>query len=393
LKIHVHDFSGHPFQFELSETLAALGNEVLHSYCQDFETGKFAQSRALSSLNLKISPIAIKSSFPKYSYLQRLIYEVKFACELKKVHKTSNADLIVVSNLPLFSAFIFYLLSKNEKKILWHQDIYSVAISKLLFQNRVIIKKMASALLQYLEKSVVLKSDFVVSITENFLKQYQNWRIPKRKLVVIENWASTRDFYPIEHSDQILDQDDNLARPERLIYAGSLGLKHNIDLLLNLERELNKESIRFEVQVITSKASVEIINNSKSQHQQISAHEFVPLEELAQLFSFSQWGIVLLEDNASSFCVPSKTLSYIGCGLPVLGLMSRENPAAKLIEECGGFVLEPSEIGVFKASKLIKNIEPHELLEIREASLKYRNKNFNVIGKAEAFLEVFRQLD
>jgi putative colanic acid biosynthesis glycosyltransferase WcaI len=52
--------------------------------------------------------------------------------------------------------------------------------------------------------------------------------------------------------------------------------------------------------------------------------------------------VVLLEQDAGAFSVPSKTLSYLCAGRPVLGLMPSENLAAKLITSVDGLVLAPS---------------------------------------------------
>ena len=40
MRILVHDYSGHPFQVELSRELARRGHEVTHSYCEAYVSGK-----------------------------------------------------------------------------------------------------------------------------------------------------------------------------------------------------------------------------------------------------------------------------------------------------------------------------------------------------------------
>ena len=40
MRILVHDYSGHPFQVELSRELARRGHEVTHSYCPGWVSGK-----------------------------------------------------------------------------------------------------------------------------------------------------------------------------------------------------------------------------------------------------------------------------------------------------------------------------------------------------------------
>src|SRR4051794_2756283 len=42
MRILLHDYSGHPFQVQLTRALAARGHEALHLHCPSFTTGKGA---------------------------------------------------------------------------------------------------------------------------------------------------------------------------------------------------------------------------------------------------------------------------------------------------------------------------------------------------------------
>ncbi|MCE0445535.1 hypothetical protein LT493_12320 [Streptomyces tricolor] len=53
--------------------------------------------------------------------------------------------------------------------------------------------------------------------------------------------------------------------------------------------------------------------------------------------------VVLLGPDAGQFSVPSKTLSYLCAGRPVLGLMPADNLAARLLRQAGSAVFPPEE--------------------------------------------------
>ncbi|RYJ01060.1 MAG: glycosyltransferase WbuB, partial [Actinomycetales bacterium] len=40
MKVVVHDFSGHPFQVQLSRELARRGHDVVHSSCAAYVSGR-----------------------------------------------------------------------------------------------------------------------------------------------------------------------------------------------------------------------------------------------------------------------------------------------------------------------------------------------------------------
>ena len=68
---------------------------------------------------------------------------------------------------------------------------------------------------------------------------------------------------------------------------------------------------------------------------------FQPYERLPEVLGSADVLVVLLEQDAGEFSVPSKTLSYLCAGRPVLGLMPAENLAATLVAEADGCVLAP----------------------------------------------------
>ena len=39
MRLNIHDYSGHPFQVQLSRDLAARGHDVLHGYSTQYVTG------------------------------------------------------------------------------------------------------------------------------------------------------------------------------------------------------------------------------------------------------------------------------------------------------------------------------------------------------------------
>ena len=58
----------------------------------------------------------------------------------------------------------------------------------------------------------------------------------------------------------------------------------------------------------------------------------------------------LLEPEATTFSIPSKVLTYMASGRPLIGLMPMDNPAAADITTCGGFVAEPTPDGAQRAA-------------------------------------------
>src|SRR5690606_36817968 len=76
----------------------------------------------------------------------------------------------------------------------------------------------------------------VVAIGDAFKDVYPDWKVPLDRVSVIPNWAPLDKVFPVArdntHSANLFDDETSL----RMLYAGTLGRKHNPLLLVELLR-------------------------------------------------------------------------------------------------------------------------------------------------------------
>jgi glycosyltransferase involved in cell wall biosynthesis len=82
----------------------------------------------------------------------------------------------------------------------------------------------------------------------------------------------------------------------------------------------------------------------------MAVHPFQPAELLSDTLGSADVLVGLLEPEATTFSIPSKVLTYMAAGRPLIGLMPTDNPAAADIAACGGFVDEPTSDGAQRAA-------------------------------------------
>ena len=83
MRILVHDFSGHPFQIQLSRALAARGDDVLHAYCGDIQTPKGPLARRRDDpVGFTVRDLGRGTEFPKYRLARRVVNESRYAQRL-----------------------------------------------------------------------------------------------------------------------------------------------------------------------------------------------------------------------------------------------------------------------------------------------------------------------
>ena len=80
MRVNLHDFSGHPFQAELSRSLAARGHDVLHTHSGQFVTGHgLLEALPDDPPGLRFEALFADCPMVKYSPLGRTRFELNYA--------------------------------------------------------------------------------------------------------------------------------------------------------------------------------------------------------------------------------------------------------------------------------------------------------------------------
>ena len=135
MRIFVCDYSGHPFQVQLSRELARRGNTVVHSYFSDFQTPKGRlQVEPGDPPTLEIAPLSFGKPFKKYGLVERRFQEVRVGKAIAERVAHFNPDVVIGCNLPIdaLDKVVRLCTKKTYPFIFWQQDIYSKAIQDLL---------------------------------------------------------------------------------------------------------------------------------------------------------------------------------------------------------------------------------------------------------------------
>lgn len=355
MKIALHDFSGHPFQVELSRRLAASGHEVEHVFSQQYISGKGHLDRQPhDSPRLSFHGIALSLPFQKYAPLARLRFEIAYGRAWIKHVRTNRPDVAIACNLPLISMFMFAMFARRTKLpyVFWHQDIYSYGLADEL--RRKLPRPMAAigaGAFCRMEAYCARKASHVVAIGEAFRTVYPSWKVTPGRVTVVPNWAPLDKVFPVgrtnRRSSHLFDDETSL----RLVYAGTIGRKHNPDLLVALLRHARDNGINASLAVISEGEAADEL--AQIAHEDASlplrVRPFQPADNLPDVLGSADVLVALLEPDATKFSIPSKVLSYMAAGRPILGLMPQDNPAALDIVDSGGCVVEPTEVGAKSA--------------------------------------------
>lgn len=356
MRILVHDFSGHPFQAQLSRELASRGHAVVHSYCAAYVGGK-GDLRSDPSTGLHVESISDGMSISKTDFKRRLLQELLIGLHLAQQVRRHRPEVVMISTYPVPSLLVFTVLARILRVpwVLWHQDVQGVAIEKFAGEKLPATFVVAARLISWAERWCSRRAAAIVAIADSFLPIHRSWGTAE-KVTVIPNWAPLDEIVPVERKNDWAVE-HFLDDVKTLLYSGTLGLKHNPALLVELAAELAAQGAPVQLVVVNEGPCVPLLREAAAAAEvPLRVLPFQPYDRLSEVLGSGDVLVVLLEEDASSFSVPSKTLSYLSAGRPILGLMPEANQAAVLVSAAGGCVLPPRSESTREAAGWVADV-------------------------------------
>lgn len=389
MRIIVHDYAGHPFEVQLSRELAARGHTVLHLYCGSTHTprGDLARNDR-DPATFDIRGVDLSQTIPKTSFLRRFQLEAEYGRKLVAECERFKPAVILSANTPSVPEMRLanWCAKHNVRLASWIQDIYGLAAYRLLKRKLPIVGGIAGRYFIHLDKCCARLSHAIVVISEDFRSVFNEWGIDSSRIHVVENWAPLKDLPP-RPRDNAWSNMQSLGSGLRFLYAGTLAMKHNPALLLELARTLDQTSAG-ELIVVSEGAGVEWLNQQASEQniRSLRCLGFQPFEALPDVLGSADVLVAILEPDAGVFSVPSKVLSYLCAARPLLLAVPKENLAAKIVTGIEGcLVVEPTDIVGFcaAAQRLINS--PELRRKAAQAARDYAEAHFDIHQIGERF--------
>ena len=361
MRILVHDRPGYAFPIQLSRELARRGYQVLHSYGSFFQSPKGALTKtAADPPNFDIAGIHLNKPFQKYSFLKRLFQEIVYSRLLIEQMRAFCPDVAIFADTPSDAQAIVYRKCRSwgVKRIYWVQDLYGVAIQQILGKKAPLLGSIVGNYYIRLDRHLLKQSDGVILITEDFQALLDKWGIERSKTHVVPNWAPIADL-PVRPKANPWAQALGVADKFCMLYAGTLGMKHNPGLLLKLAQHF-KENERIRIVVVSEGLGAEWLKERKQEQglENLLLTGYQPFSQLPDVLGSADVLVAILEPEAGIFSVPSKVLSYLCAQRPVLLAVPPENLAARLVSKRkAGLVVHPTDEAalVAAAEMLVQN--------------------------------------
>lgn len=387
MRILVHDYSGHPFQVELSRELARRGHEVTHSFCPGWVSGK-GRLTAEPGETIVFDPVGPTEPIAKDRFVHRVLVEARLGLQLLAQVRRTRAQQAMLSNaqIPTLVVFALGMMLLRKPWVLWHQDVYAVAVRSFAGDKLGRGFRLVAHVFTIAERWVSRRAAAIVVIAPSFVAVHEEWGTAE-KVTVIPNWAPLEEIVPVERKND-WSTEHGLDEEKTLVYSGTLGLKHDPKLLVGLARQVIDAGTPVRLVVVSQGPAMDVIREEAARLDvPATLLPFQPYERLSEVLGAGDVLVVLLEQQAGAFSVPSKTLSYLCAGRPIFGLMPAENLAASLVERAGGAVLPPNAASLAPAAAWVAEVlaAPERRFELGTASRALAEQEFALATCADRF--------
>lgn len=391
MRILVHDYSGHPFQVQLSRALARRGHHVLHVHCASYSSGKGDLVRHPGDApTFEVDGIDLGRAFDRYSPVRRLRQELSYGRAFVTRAREFGPEVVLSSNDPLFAKAVAGRWCRRSATpwVFWLQDVYSVAMGN---HARAKVKVAGPALargFEAVERRLARQAGAVVAITDDFRPVLERWGVDGEVIEVIENWAPLGEIGR-HRRDNAWAAEHHLGADPVLLYAGTLGLKHDPRGLLALARRFSGadgHEPRATVVVVSEGAGARWLREQGGDEANLVVVGYQPFERLGEVLASADVLVALLDPAAGEFSVPSKILSYLCAGRAILAAVPQANLAARTIAKAGaGVVVDPAEPDALVAGAEDLLADAQRRLEHGRSARRYAEESFDIEAIADRF--------
>jgi glycosyltransferase involved in cell wall biosynthesis len=385
-KIAIHDYSGSAFTFQLAEFLATKESDIFYFHGGAMQAVQRAKLNS-NKPNLYIDSVKIQRPFSKYQFQKRWVQEIEYGNNLANKLKQINPDLIISATTPLDAQNII-LEQINTKKtnfVFWWQDISSLLIKNILMRKNPLLGWLIGEYYLSMERRQLRQSQRVIAIAEEFRAPYRAWGLDESKFHVLPNWAPLEEL-PLLPKDNPWARRFGLQDKFVFLYSGALALKHNPALLLALADSLRARPEALVV-VVSQGPGADWL--SARPRPNLLLLPFQSYADYPQVLASADVLLAVLEEHAGSYSVPSKTMSYLCAGRPILLSAPPGNQAARLVmEQNAGLVAAPGAGADYCALAARLAASPDVCENLGQNGRNYAEKTFDIGTIAGRFREI-----
>ncbi len=313
------------------------------------------------------------------SALGRVVYNSSIAAfALATIPILRRPDVIIAVSPPIQLALATGVAAKvlRASHITYVQDLpVDLALSVgMLKPGRLV------ALARALERWGYRFSEKVVSISPGFDAPLRASGVSDRQLVLIPNWGDETSASP----EQTATWRARLgAGPDEFlaVYAGNMGEKQDLETPVRAITSADMSGVRL---ALVGDGAARPLLEAQVAAAQSEAVQMLPLqprEAVAGILSAADVLLLTQRADVLDSVAPSKLLSYMAAGRPVVAAVHADSETARLVRSTGcGIVCKPEDTGEFSAAVQRLRSDPAAAKEMGRLGREAAHADFSAAG-------------
>lgn len=228
----------------------------------------------------------------------------------------------------------------------------------------------------------------IIVIGESMKKLLIKKGISEGKIIVIHNWADTRNVYPIEKNQNPFISQYGLTNSFTVMYSGNLGFTQNLEKVLDVANELkNYKDIKF---IFIGDGGNKLKLEKIAIENDLTNVIFLPyqkIEDIKYSLSAADVHLIPFKEGLSGVLVPSKVYNILACGKPFIGWIDSDSEISDIAKKYNcGVIVNPGDANLLKESILWSYENKEKLSEMGQNGLEAIDGNFDLESSVSKFI-------
>ncbi|MBO7187809.1 MAG: glycosyltransferase family 4 protein [Clostridia bacterium] len=325
--------------------------------------------------------------------ISTLKIEGQFIRAIKKYFKAVKFDLVLYSTPPItfYKAVKFIKKRDGAKSYLLLKDIFPQNAVDIGVLKKSGLKGIIYKFFRKKEKKLYAISDKIGCMSKancDFILKH-NSEVPNEKVEICPNSVDYKDLRVDNTTRLIMREKYNLPLDKKIfIYGGNLGRPQGVSFICDCLKECSDLDAFF--LIVGSGTEYGVLEKFMLENSPSNAMlmKFLPKEDYDKLVSASDIGMIFLDYRFTIPNFPSRLLSYMQAGLPVLSCTDPNTDIGQVIVN-GGFGASCFSNDIIKFKTTVENLLSSNLTDMGNNAVTYLKDNYLTANSYEKIMALF----
>ncbi len=303
-------------------------------------------------------------------------------------------DVLILETWPLAAAQVcmWQSLLRRTPVVYYVKDVYPEVA-----ENTGMIGKdgLPARLMRAWDRRLCLASDKVIVISASMREMMlQSRRLPPERVAVIPDWIDECEFRPLPRNnawrrEMGLDRDTFVA-----LFAGNMGLVSGAAVLVETAERLRDRAGILLLCVGDGPLKENMVRRAKLSG--LSNIRFEPVQDrrrVPEMHAAADVCLLTMRKDSSNSSVPSKLITYMAAGRPVLCAAPAGNDVARIVAGAkAGMIVPPGEADALAAAILDLRANPRLRADMGANARSYFERELAFRRRYEQFIEILTEV-